>query len=795
VSDTPVTPHPAPHYRLATFGTLGLVGPADETVLGTHGHHRRRLALLAVLAAAGERGRSRDQLLGLFWPESTQSRARHALEQLLYSLRSSISDSVFASSNPVRLDPDVVESDVAAFNAALARADLEAAVEQYKGSFLDGFYLDDAAEFERWVESERTRLAAAYADALDRLAQRADTARDYVAAVRWRRKLTEVDALSSKNATGLIRALMNAGDHAAALQYAERYEAAVAESLGTSVGPVVASLVAEVRAKAASDPVAASRPMSAPPPARPPASPVAADNAPASAGSTPAADRQPNGSAPTNGSRRRLTPFAIGALAVAALIATAAVLRATLHARGASAPADPSIAVLPLANVSRNPQDAALIDGLTEELIGVLARVSGLRVTARTSAFMFRNSSADVRRIADSLGVSYILEGGVQRADSQVRVDVRLIDAREGSTRWSQTYDRTLRDIFAVQTDIAGEVARELDVQLGGTALARVGRAPTPDIAAYELYLRGNDPALVRSDSAARIGLDYFRRAIALDSMYAAAYAGVSRMHIRLARGGDTTMSLREHLALADAAARRAVALNDSLAEAHAALGLVRRENLDLSGAETELLRAVALEPRTARFHLWLGQIYDFKRPAEALTETRRALALDPLAPNANAEFARALFINGRCDDALVQLAKLRGLQPPLLRLRSIAAQCYARQRMWPEAIAEARENTVSGGVPARGLLGYVLARAGHTDDARRILDDMLAHAQRVYGGAFEVAEVYAGLDDKDQAFAWLDRAVDERTISFEHLPIVLDALASDPRIDGFRRRLGIQQR
>jgi hypothetical protein len=114
---------------------------------------------------------------------------------------------------------------------------------------------------------------------------------------------------------------------------------------------------------------------------------------------------------------------------------------------------------------------------------------------------------------------------------------------------------------------------------------------------------------------------------------------------------------------------------------------------------------------------------------------------------------------------------------------------------MWPEAIAEARENTVSGGVPARGLLGYVLARAGHTDDARRILDDMLAHAQRVYGGAFEVAEVYAGLDDKDQAFAWLDRAVDERTISFEHLPIVHDALASDPRNDGFRRRLGIQQR
>jgi serine/threonine-protein kinase len=746
--------------------------------------------LLAVLAAAGERGRSRDQLLGLFWPEATQARARHALEQLLYSLRNSIGESVFATSNPVRLNPEVVDSDVRAFAAALAGGELEAAVDQYGGPFLDGFYLDDAPEFERWVESERTRLATLYTDALNRLAQRADAARDHTAAVRWWRTLVQADPLSSKHATGLIGALMNAGDHAAALQYAERYEATVAEDLGTSVGPAVASLVAEVRARATSDPVTVSRPASAPPRPRGPAGATAPDTAPEPVIAPPNELRQPERA------RRRLTPTAVAVVAASAVIATAAVLRATLHARAPSPGSEPSVAVLPLANVSRNPQDAALVDGITEELIGVLARLGGLRVTARTSAFLFKNSRADVRRIADSLGVSYIVEGGVQRADSEVRVDVRLVDARDGSTRWSETYDRKLHDIFAVQSDIASEVARELDVRLRGNTFARYGYAPTPNIAAYELYLHGSDPALMRGDSSVRRGLDYFRRAIALDSNYAAAYAGLARVHTRLARGGDTTLSVREHMDSAEHAARKAVALNDSLGEAHAALAIVRRDNVDLASAETELKRAVSLEPMTARFHLWLAQLHAFRgRPAEAMAEARLAVTLDPLSPNAAGELARALFVSGRCNEALAQLAKLSGLQPPLLRARSIAAQCYARMGMWPEAIAEARKNTVSAGVPAQGLLGHVLARAGRTDEARQILRALLdQHTRRAADGAFEVAAVYAGLGERDRAFAWLDTALANRSIMLEHLPIILDALSSDPRADDFRRRLGIQK-
>ena len=151
------TPLPGLRYRLRTFGPPALVGAEDDTLLGQHGHHRRRLALLAVLAASGERGRSRDQLLLLFWPDATQTRARHSLDQLLYALRSSLGESVFEGASPVRLNSQVMSSDVGAFNAALERGDLEAAVEEYRGPFLDGFYLNDAPEFEQWAEAERAR--------------------------------------------------------------------------------------------------------------------------------------------------------------------------------------------------------------------------------------------------------------------------------------------------------------------------------------------------------------------------------------------------------------------------------------------------------------------------------------------------------------------------------------------------------------------------------------------------------------------------------------------------------------
>jgi len=774
VADSP-TSHPVARYRFRTFGPPALLGAADETFLGQHGHHRRRLALLAVLAASGERGRSRDQLLVLFWPDATQSRARHSLDQLLYALRNSLGETVFDGVNPVRLNPDVVGSDVVAFKSALERGDLEAAVGEYRGPFLDGFYIDDAPEFEQWAEAERARLATSYAAALERLARDADAARDHSTAVRRWRMLAEADPVSSKNATGLIGALLSSGDPAAALQYAKRYEALAVQELGVGARPAVATLIDEVRAHAQAEPSALPSQLVMPR--------GALQSAPVDSPS------------PNRSTRRRSRPYMIAALATVVVIAGVVQLRSMTRANRPVAAAEPSIAVLPFENVSGSPEDAALVDGFTEDLTAMLAKLAPLRVNAGAAAFTFTNSNVGARRIGDSLGVGNILEGATQKVGSHLRVQVRLIDTRNGSTRWSQTYDRELRDIVLIQTDIVDAVARALDLHLGARALAAISRTSAPSIAAYELYVRGSDPALTRSDSGARVGLEYFRQAIALDPRYAAAYAGLARLHARIGAGDDEEMPLRDRLALAEQAALKAVALDDSLAEAHATLGIVRRFNLDLASAETELKRAVALEPANARFREALVQLYVLaERDSDALLEGRRAVELEPLSPTANAELAHALLANDRCDEALAQLQKLSSLRPPLLRASSFAAQCYTRKHMWPEAIAALQRTVAHAGPRGDAQLGYVLARAGRRDEARRTLAALLDRSRRIEGGAFEVAVVYVGLGEKDKAFAWLDKAVDDRSLGFEWLPTIADDLRPDPRFDRLRRRIGIQK-
>ncbi len=773
VADSPKS-YPVAQYRFRTFGPPALLGADDAPFLGQHGHHRRRLALLAVLAAGGDRGRSRDQLLLLFWPDATQVRARHSLDQLLYALRNSLGESVFDGVNPVCLNRDVVGSDVAAFNAALERGDLEAAVSEYRGPFLDGFYVDDAPEFEQWAEAERARLAASYAGALERLARDAAAAQDHATAVRWWRMLVESDPVRGKSATGLISALLNSGDHAAALQYAKRYEAMLAQELGMGAGPEVAALIDEVRAKARAEPPAAF-----------PSQPATREPALQS----PPLDPRP----PSRSRRRRSAPYVIGVLATVVVLAGAVWLRPMTRAATLAPAADPSIAVLPFENVGGTPEDAALVNGFTADLTAVLTRLGPLRVIAPASALNLKSGNVSARRIADSLGVNSILEGATQRAGSHLRVQVRLIDARDGSTRWAHTYERELRDIVRVETDIADAVARALDLHLDGSTLAAMRHTSTPSIAAHELYLRGSDPALTRSDSAARTGLEYLRQAIALDPGYAAAYASLAHL---LTRVDDGEMPFRDRLALAEQAALKAVALDDSLGEAHEALGNVKRYGLDLAGSETELKRAVALEPANAGFRGALVFLYVLEeRDSDALAEGRRAVELDPMSANANAELAHALLASNRCDEALAQLQKLKSLRPPLLKASSFAAQCYARKRMWPEAIAELQRTRKHGGPRGEAQLGYVFARAGRRDDAQRILTALLDRSRHIDGGAFEVAVVYVGLGEKDQAFAWLDKAVDDGSLGFDWLPSLVDDLRPDPRFDRLRQRIGIQKR
>ena len=795
MSATHETAPPAPLFRLETLGTLVLREPEGRASVAADAQQSRRLALLAVLAASGGRGCSRDRLLLLFWPDSSQQRARHSLEQLLYLIRRSVDASVIPGVNPLRLNPAVMTSDVAEFEDALSEGDLEAAVGLYHGPFLEGFYLSDSPEFEQWMEGERARLEMEYMKALERLAQSAESAEDYRAAVGWWRKLADADPVSSRNAIGLMCALAKAGDHAAALRHAERYEGLVEQELGTGAGPEIVALAEEIRASAKVEKPALRQAALRAPTAdrehtREPVRSEDYDEMRPVTGA-PRASRRPG----------RVILYGAAALLLAAVVFAWMRMRDEPIDAPAAATVEPSIAVLPLSNLSTDPRDAVLADGMTEELIAMLAKTGDLRVIASTSAFAFRNRQADVRSIADSLGVSNVLEGGVQKIGSRLRVQVRLVDARDGSTRWSETYDREIEDLFEVQGDIARMVARELGVRLGGSAATQLSRHRTQSVAAYELYLRGSDPALLRSDSTVRDGVEFFRQAIAIDSTYAAAYAGLARMYLRLAGTDYAGMPARDLHSLAEEAALKAVALDDSLPEARATLGGVRMNiDHDFATAEIELKRAIDLDPAYGRAREILVRLYLWtERPEEALAEARRALEIDPLSPSAHAEVAHALVANGRYDEALAQLEHIAEVQPPLLRSAGIAAQAYAGKQMWPEAIAALGCQVEKGSSQPLSLCAYMLARAGQRDEALRIQATLLDRWRRGDGRAFDIAVAYAGLGDFDQAFVWLDRSIEEQSLLgtsyFTIMEPIFDDLRSDPRFERVKERLGLQNR
>ena len=489
--------------------------------------------------------------------------------------------------------------------------------------------------------------------------------------------------------------------------------------------------------------------------------------------------------------RRRVAAIGLMAVLVSGAVLGARYLGRDRSAAAAGAVAPPSLAVLPLTNLSPDAGDAALADGMTEELIAVLSQGRTLRVVASTSVRALRNRQLEVRQIADSLRVSHVLEGGLQKIGSKLRMQVRLVDARDGSTRWSETYDREIGDIFAIEDDIARAVANELDVRLGldgGPPSAR--RGYTSSIAAYEWYLRGKQDALVRTPKGLAEGIGYLQRAIAIDSGFAAAHAALVWLYLNEA--GTSPGDYRTWYRRAEAEALEAIALDDSLAEGYAALGWARTA-LGVPGVEAALNRAISIDPAVHRGFEGLARFYMMTRhPAEQLAAAERGLAIDPYSAAAIREMALALSTNGRCDEALTLLRPLKDLHPPAAVAGVIRGQCYATKQMWPEAISELRWAGETGGArTALGLLGYALARAGREPEARGILSDMLAGRAESHG-AFGIALVYTGLRDYDRAFAWLEKAVQERSVRVYIMDPLFEDLQRDPRFDRLRLAGGI---
>ena len=734
--------------RVHTFG--GCFIERDGTRVDALSGQRKALALFAALAVGSARGVSRETLLAFLWPESDEERARTSLRQLVHALRTQLAaPELLLPSAELQLNPGIVESDVDAFHDALRREDDEAALALYVGPFLDGFYLRGADAFERWVATERASIARSAAMALERLAERAGRRGDARAAVEWWRRLTNAEPLSARATTGLMRALDAAGERAAALQHARVYETLVREEVGGAPDPSVRELSAQLRRVQASSPPAETA---------------------ARRDGTVVPEVQTTHHAEAIAARPR---------------------------PAGDAAALPSIAVLPFANVSGDPADEHLSDGLTDELIGVLGKVPGLKVTGRTSAFALKGRDLDVRTIADALGVATLLEGSWRRVGTRLKVSAQLVGAPDGAVLWAEAYDRELADVLVVQEEIARAIVAALRPPLGSV---REHPAPT-DPATYELYLKGR---FIFRTQTGRDGVlqavGYFEQAVARDPAYAAAYSGLSDAYTRLAIFGYGAP--QENFVKAKAAAFQALALDSSLVEAHVSLAHVLLiADFAWAAAEPALRRAIALDPSYtfARAPLAIC-LASQGRFDEAIAQLNVARALDPLSPSVNNLLGRVYVGAGRPDEAIGILRQALELDPRLDLAHQQLGHAYLQKGMASEAIAAFRHAAALSGPRDTAQLAYAYAVAGQRDEAERtlhaLLDSLEPLAPRGPGGAlhYHVAMAFAGLNDVDAAFAWLERGYVERAsfMGWAKAEPGFTHLRSDPRWPALLRRMGL---
>ena len=462
----------------------------------------------------------------------------------------------------------------------------------------------------------------------------------------------------------------------------------------------------------------------------------------------------------------------------------------------AAAALEHSIAVLPFVNLSADPENGYFCDGMTEEILNALSAVPSLRVAARTSSFAFKDVTDDVRAIGEQLRVRTVLEGSVRRADIKLRVTAQLINVADGFHLWSHTYEREMKDVFAVQDEIARAIVHALKGKLEGESSVALVAPPTDNVEAYALYLKARYFWKKKSASALKNCLEYFEQAIALDPRYSLAHAGLADSYIMLAY--HSYVPPKRVFPRARVAADAAVTFDDGLAEAHSARACVSLfYDWDWPAAERGFQRAIELKELYPTAHFWYACcLWALGRTADAVEQASRAQALAPLSLVGNANLGWALYFARRHDEAITQCRKALDLDTNYLMTYTVLGQAYVAASRYDEAI-DALQSAVSfsGGLAfTSAALGYAYAKAGKRREARKILQNLQQRSSAEYVPPFCVALVHAGLSDEDEAMAWLDRAYEERSHWLVYLKAwpVFDDLRSDARFAALTSRVGL---
>jgi TolB-like protein/Tfp pilus assembly protein PilF len=485
-------------------------------------------------------------------------------------------------------------------------------------------------------------------------------------------------------------------------------------------------------------------------------------------------------------------------IAAAALLIAAIGLGVWFYSRQANVttlPPEKSVAVLPFENLSEEKGNAYFTEGIQEEILTRLAKIADLKVISRTSTQQFQSKPANLSEIAKQLGVANILEGSVQRSADQVRVNVQLINAATDAHLWADTFDRKLTDIFAVESDIAKTIAETLQAKLTGSEKIAIAKRPTSNTEAYELYLKGRFFWNKRTGADLRTAIEYFNQALGKDPSYALAYAGLADSYEILPPYGAAAAA--DSFPQAKAAAKKALELDDTLAEAHTSLaGLLNDYDLDFEQSLKEFERAIQLNPNYATAHHWYAELLgSMGRFDEAITQLKRARELDPLSLIINADLGGEVYVWARqYDEAIAQLRKTIEMDPRFYHAHCSLGMALQLKGQLSEAIVEYHKAVELNDDPfALALLGQAFARAGQREEAQKILARLSEEANSRYVSVYSFALMYLALGDKERAIDEMERAYRERAgedVSRVKVNPMLDDLRGNPRFEALVQKV-----
>jgi adenylate cyclase len=497
-------------------------------------------------------------------------------------------------------------------------------------------------------------------------------------------------------------------------------------------------------------------------------------------------------------SRRKFATF----IASIAIIAAGLLAYQFLRSKGSptpqpSAAATRSIAVLPFVNMSADKGDEYLSDGMSEELLNVLTKVKGLRVPGRSSSFAFKGKNEDdiFRKVGEQLHVNAVLEGSVRRAGDKLRITVQLIKVADGFHLWSETYDGDMKDILAVQSDVAKRVVQALEVQLGVEETRALAKKPTENPEAYRLYLLGRYHFYKFTQAGWTNATHSYEQALQADPAFALAYCGLADIYAWM---GYISMPGKEAWAREKELAQKALALDPNLADAHLSLGMALLNALDWHGSEKELDRALELNPNLALaydFYAW--RLITFGQFDDAIAKEKRALELDPLNPLMNADLARFLSSARRYDEAVTQLRRTMELNPDSADVHGQLGWCSFWKGDTANALSEFKKAKTLDDWPSYDSdLGYVYAVSGDRAKAEQILRALEDLAKRRYVPPGTRVDVYVGLGEKSKALDWLEKCYEEQDGTCWGLRVsrLYDPLRSEPRFQALLKKLGLDK-